>query len=171
MHVHGIPNLMMNSCLTAARQITPSPNVWKRSSTTTALGIVNDDVVQAQLWLVPCIWELLKLANTAAKQLKAHIDGRGLDDGTGEILEAMRHSFCSLTMASTRRMSWLLSRPESVARWALESLEMQGSQTLYHVKKYDQGALAFDDEYLNSNEVRKNHRLLIWLQTCYLCAR
>lgn len=153
---YGVISLMVICYLTAARQITPSPNVWKRTSTTMTSGIINDEVVQAQLWLVPCIWELLKLANTTGKQLKAHIDGRGLNDGTGEILEGMRHSFCSLTMASTSRMSWLLSRPESVARWALESLETQGSQTLYHVKKYDQGALAFDDEYLNSNEVRGN---------------
>lgn len=135
------------------KMVTPNPNVWKRSSTSSAAGVINDEVVQTHLWLMPCIFDLFRYAQIIAKQLKSNTLADSEDDSTCATLNGMRLAFFNLVIASIGRMSWLLSRPESVARCALEKLWLQGSQTLLLVKKYDKGPLAFADEYLSSNEV------------------
>lgn len=138
--------------------MTPNPNVWKRSSTSLAAGAINDEVVQIHLWLLPSIFDLFRYAHIMAKQLKSNIAAGSEDNGNCATLEGMRVAFFNLTLGTIRRMSWLLSRPECVARWALEKLDCQGSQTLHLVKKYDEGPLAFPDDYFNSNEVSSHHQ-------------
>lgn len=92
------------------------------------------DLVQSQLWLLPCLQDLLSLCIWSTRRLQE----------TQEVsaLGRFKSVMYDLVMVTIARASWLLSWRNASLLSDLYSLKEQGSQTLLFVYNYNKSRLS-----------------------------
>eukprot|EP00210_Caulerpa_lentillifera_P007999 g7638.t1 len=105
---------------------------------------VVDDIVQAQLWLLPCLDDLITIASTVCVKIKA-----GTRDGTKELSETalqqiheLKTVMYNVVLMAIARASWLITWTIQSPTPRLEALKEQGTQSLLLVLNYNQGELS-----------------------------
>lgn len=103
--------------------------------------IVND-VLKAQLWLLPCLTDLFGLSMFCANKLNSSSTSSTQETADVSCVEDLKRASYDLIVATTGRASWLMTWIDQSHTPNLFNLRDQGSQTLFFIYKYSKSNLA-----------------------------
>jgi len=95
-----------------------------------------EDMVQAQLWLLPCLEDLIKFSSYLSKKMRSRVSP------VSQMVLELKSVMYNVVMMATARASWLISWMVRSSKPNLLALKAQGSQSLLLVYNYNKSDLS-----------------------------
>lgn len=93
-------------------------------------------MVQAQLWLLPCLEDLIKFSSYLSKKMRSRVSP------VSQMVLELKSVMYNVVMMATARASWLISWMVRSSKPNLLALKAQGSQSLLLVYNYNKSDLS-----------------------------
>lgn len=135
-----------------------------------------EDIVQSQLWLLPCLDDLVTIGSQLVKKIRQCApDPNRLSAESSEMISEIKSVMYNVVMMAIARASWLISWTVSSPSPKLHPLKDQGSASLLLVLNYNQGGLSLRCSASSPKEVTQKHNSLnkqsTLCRTCNLMER
>lgn len=108
-----------------------------------------EDLVQAQLWLLPCLEDLVKFSSYLSKKMRSRVSP------VSQMVLELKSVMYNVVMMATARSSWLISWMVRSSKPNLLALKEQGSQSLLLVYNYNKSDLSLRCSASSPKEVNK----------------
>jgi len=119
---------------------------------------VVDDIVQSQLWLLPCLDDLVTIGSQLVKKIRQCAqDPERLSNEASELIFEIKSVMYNVVMMAIARSSWLISWTVSSPSPKLHPLKDQGSASLLLVLNYNKGGLSLRCSATSPKEVTQTH--------------